>query len=92
MADEVPKLSTSEIQALNRLPEEPFRDFIKLVFDFLLNPKNSLKLLSDLDVFCQSIGASATAVKNLVKSLLSLLKDALKKIIHLDYCRINSRD
>lgn len=79
MAEEVVKLSVSEVQALNRLPEEPFNDFMKLVYDFLLNPKDSSKLLSDLDTFCQSIGASATAVKNLVKSLLSQLKDALKK-------------
>ena len=44
-----------------------------------MNPKESTKLLVDLEAFCDSIGASSGGVKNLVMSLLSFLRDAAKR-------------
>ena len=72
-------ISSAEVQILNRFPEESFSEFIQLVFDFLLNPKDSSKLLDDLHTFCENAGASAGAVKNLVKLLISYLREKLKK-------------
>ena len=72
-------ISPAEIQILNRFPEDSFDAFIQLAFEFLLNPKDSTKLLNDLHVFCESVGASAGAVKSLVKSLLSFLRDRLRQ-------------
>ena len=73
------ELLETEILALNRLPEEPYVDFVKLVFDFLINPKDSGSLLADLGAFCESTGASSGGVKNLVKSLLYFLRIAAKR-------------
>ncbi|XP_066911665.1 COMM domain-containing protein 7-like [Clytia hemisphaerica] len=72
-------ISSAEVQILNRFPEESFNEFIQLVFDFLLNPKDASKLLDDLHIFCENAGASAGAVKNLVKLLISYLREKLKK-------------
>ena len=72
-------ISSSEVQILNRFPEDSFETFIQLVFEFLLSPKDSSKLLDDLHVFCENVGASPGAVKNLVKSLLSFLREVLKQ-------------
>ena len=79
MEDSVVSLSTTEIQTLNRFPEESFDAFIQLAFEFLLNPKDSTKLLNDLHTLCENVGASAGAIKGLVKSLISFLRDRLKQ-------------
>jgi len=71
-------ISSEEIQTINRIPESSNDDFFQLIFEFLLNPSDSSKLLNKLELFCNGIGASSGGVKSLVKSLLSFLKDGLK--------------
>ena len=69
----------TDIQTLNRFPADPFTDFVKLVFQFLISPKQADETLEELDTFASSIGANASTMKNLVKPLLTFLRDAARK-------------
>lgn len=79
MNDKEEELLLSEVQTLNRIPNKPFVEFVKLTFDIFLHTKESEKLLDDLATFCENIGANYNALKNLVKSLVHFLIKSAKR-------------
>ena len=78
------ELTDLEISALNKFPEASFKEFILLIFEFIINSKNSEKILVDLENFCSEIGANLGGIKSLVTSFLSFLRDATKRSLSQD--------
>ena len=74
-----PELQDSEVTSINSLPEKPFEQFIQLVYQFLVQPKQSDNLLVNLQEFCEEAGVGVGACKHLLKSLLSYLRSAARK-------------
>ncbi|XP_072050992.1 COMM domain-containing protein 7-like [Amphiura filiformis] len=69
----------SDIQTLNKFGDEPFAELVTIVFAFLLEPSKSSRLLSQLDEFAEQQGVSSTALRGVVKSLLTVPYSAVRK-------------
>ncbi|XP_068688197.1 COMM domain-containing protein 7-like [Montipora foliosa] len=68
----------ADIKSLNRLEENIFCQLVDIVFSFLVSPRESSRFLSQVSDFAADHGLSFNAFKNVVKSLLSFLKNAMK--------------
>ena len=68
----------SDISSLNRFEETPFCELVDIVFSFLVSPKESSRFLGQVAEFAQEHGVSGSALKNVMKSLLSFFKSALR--------------
>ena len=68
----------ADIKSLNRLEENIFCQLVDIVFSFLVSPRESSRFLSQVSDFAADHGLSFSAFKNVVKSLLSFLKNAMK--------------
>ncbi|XP_078595951.1 COMM domain-containing protein 7-like [Branchiostoma floridae x Branchiostoma japonicum] len=69
----------SDVQTLNKFQDEQFSQLISIVFSFLVEPGKSARMLQQLDEFAEHHGISAGPLKNVVKSLLSVLNGALRR-------------
>ncbi|CAH1265291.1 COMMD7 [Branchiostoma lanceolatum] len=74
-----PDALLSDLQTLNKFQDEQFSQLISIVFSFLVEPSKSARMLQQLDEFAEHHGISAGPLKNVVKSLLSVLNGALRR-------------
>ena len=68
----------TDIKSLNKFEEKPFCQLVDIVFSFLVSPKEGARFMSQISDFAAEHGLSPNALKNVVKSLLSFFKSALK--------------
>lgn len=68
----------TDIKSLNKFDEKAFCQLVDIVFSFLVSPKEGTRFMSQVSDFASEHGLSANALKNVVKSLLSFFKSALK--------------
>ncbi|XP_033646868.1 COMM domain-containing protein 7-like isoform X1 [Asterias rubens] len=69
----------SEIQTLNKFNEEQFKQIVTIVLTFLLEPAKSSQLVVHLDDFARDEGISAAPLRNIVRSLITILNNAVKR-------------
>lgn len=67
----------TDIKSLNKFEEKAFSQLLEIVFSFLVSPKESSRFMSQISDFASEHGLTS-ALKNVVKSLLSFLKCAIK--------------
>ena len=72
--EQAPTQLRSELSVLNRINDEEFQTLIDIVFNFLLASKQPEVVLERLAELSGEIGIGIGALKNSVRSLLSLLK------------------
>lgn len=68
----------TDIKSLNKFEEKAFCQLVDIVFSFLVSPKEGTRFMSQISDFAAEHGLSPNALKNVVKSLLSFFKSALK--------------
>ena len=68
----------TDIKSLNKFEEKPFCQLLDIVFSFLVSPKEGSRFMSQIAEFAEEHGLGTNALKNVVKSLLSFFKSALK--------------
>ena len=68
----------TDIKSLNKFEEKPFCQLVDIVFSFLVSPKEGTRFMSQVAEFAGEHGVGTNALKNVVKSLLSFFKSALK--------------
>ena len=68
----------TDIKSLNKFEEKAFCQLVDIVFSFLVSPKEGARFMSQISDFAAEQGLSPNALKNVVKSLLSFFKSALK--------------
>lgn len=68
----------TDIKSLNKFEEKPFCQLFDIVFSFLVSPKEGSRFMSQIAEFAEEHGLGTNALKNVVKSLLSFFKSALK--------------
>ncbi|XP_041860659.1 COMM domain-containing protein 7 isoform X2 [Melanotaenia boesemani] len=76
--DGLPDSVSTDFQNLNKFNDQFFR-LIEILFQFLLEPKESERFMQQLTDFAGEHGMSAGPLKNLMKSVLLLPQGALKK-------------
>ncbi|KAI8511696.1 COMM domain-containing protein 7 [Branchiostoma belcheri] len=69
----------SDIQTLNKFQDEQFSQLVSIIFSFLVEPSKSARMLQQLDEFAEHHGISAGPLRNVVKSVLSVLNGALRR-------------
>ncbi|KAJ8016339.1 hypothetical protein DPEC_G00006180 [Dallia pectoralis] len=75
----LPDSVCNDFQNLNKFNEQQFTRLIEILFSFLLEPKETNRLLQQLSEFAGDHGMSAGPLKNLMKSVLLIPHGALKK-------------
>lgn len=68
----------ADIKSLNKFEEKAFCQLLDIVFSFLVSPKEGTRFMSQVAEFTSEHGISSNPLKNVVKSLLSFFKSALK--------------
>ena len=68
----------TDIKSLNKFEEEAFQRLVEIVFTFLVSPKEGARFMSQIEDFAEEKGVSASALKNVIKSLLGFFKSAIK--------------
>lgn len=68
----------ADIKSLNKFEENAFCQLLDIVFSFLVSPKEGTRFMSQVAEFASEHGISSNPLKNVVKSLLSFFKSALK--------------
>ena len=66
----------SEISAINRIDEDGFKTLAEIIFNFLLASKQPDVVLDRLNELSSETGINFSALKSIVRSLLSLFKAA----------------
>ncbi|XP_041860658.1 COMM domain-containing protein 7 isoform X1 [Melanotaenia boesemani] len=77
--DGLPDSVSTDFQNLNKFNDQQFFRLIEILFQFLLEPKESERFMQQLTDFAGEHGMSAGPLKNLMKSVLLLPQGALKK-------------
>merc|ERR1711894_32709 len=77
--DSPPETMFSDIQTLNKFADEQFQQLTAIIFNFLVEPSKSSRLISQLDEFSSENGVNANALKNVIKSVITVPNSALKK-------------
>ncbi|CAB1438402.1 unnamed protein product [Pleuronectes platessa] len=77
--DVLPETVSSDFQNLNKLDEQQFHRLIEILFQFLLEPKETERFMQQLTDFAGEQGMSAAPLRNLMKSVLLVPQGALKK-------------
>lgn len=76
---ETPTDSTfAEIQALNKLNDEQFRELAQVLLTFLVEPGKAAWLMEQVEAFSSQHGVGLASLKNIVKSWLNVLRNCLK--------------
>ncbi|XP_022107826.1 COMM domain-containing protein 7-like [Acanthaster planci] len=78
-AETPPDSMFSEIQTLNKFNEEQFSEIVSIVIAFLLEPDKSNQLISQLDDFARDQGVSVAPLRNIVRSLITILNNAVRR-------------
>ncbi|XP_072223347.1 COMM domain-containing protein 7 [Leuresthes tenuis] len=77
--DGFPDSASTDFQNLNKFNEQQFFRLIEILFQFLLEPKESERFMQQLNEFAGEHGMSAGPLRNLMKSVLLVPQGALKK-------------
>uniref|UniRef100_A0AAQ4S3C9 COMM domain containing 7 n=1 Tax=Gasterosteus aculeatus aculeatus TaxID=481459 RepID=A0AAQ4S3C9_GASAC len=77
--DVLPDSVSTDFQNLNKLNERQFHRLIEILFQFLLEPKETERFMQLLGEFAGEHGMSAGPLKNLMKSVLLVPQGAMKK-------------
>nr|XP_014265725.1 COMM domain-containing protein 7 isoform X3 [Maylandia zebra] len=77
--DVLPDSVGTDFQNLNKLNEQQFHHLIEILFQFLLEPKETERFMQQLTEFAGEHGMSAGPLRNLMKSVLLVPQGALKK-------------
>uniref|UniRef100_A0A4W5M032 COMM domain containing 7 n=1 Tax=Hucho hucho TaxID=62062 RepID=A0A4W5M032_9TELE len=77
--DTLPDSVSNDFQNLNKFNEQQFTSLTEILFNFLLEPKETDRFLHQLSEFAGGNGMSAGPLRNLMKSVLLLPHGALKK-------------
>ncbi|CAK6975792.1 COMM domain-containing protein 7 [Scomber scombrus] len=77
--DVLPDSVSTDFQNMNKLNEQQFLRLIEILFQFLLEPKESERFMQQLNEFAGENGMSAGPLRNLMKSVLLVPQGALKK-------------
>ncbi|XP_010874028.1 COMM domain-containing protein 7 [Esox lucius] len=77
--DTLPDSVSNDFINLNKFSEQQFTRLTEILFSFLLEPKETDRLLQQLSEFAGENGMSAGPLKNLMKSVLLIPHGALKK-------------
>ncbi|XP_038069398.1 COMM domain-containing protein 7-like [Patiria miniata] len=79
VAETPPDSMFSEIQTLNKFNNEQFNEVVSIVLTFLLEPDKSNQLIGQLDDFAREEGVSVAPLRNIVRSLITILNNAVKR-------------
>uniref|UniRef100_A0A665VP41 COMM domain-containing protein n=1 Tax=Echeneis naucrates TaxID=173247 RepID=A0A665VP41_ECHNA len=77
--DVLPDSVSTDFQNLNKLNQQQFHRLIEILFQFLLEPKETEGFMQQLAEFAGEHGMSAGPLRNLMKSVLLVPQGALKK-------------
>ncbi|KAG5281845.1 hypothetical protein AALO_G00049420 [Alosa alosa] len=77
--DPLTEAVTTDFQNLNKFSEQQFASLTEILYQFLLEPKETDKFLTQLNKFAGENGMSAGPLRSLMKSVLLLPHGALKK-------------
>uniref|UniRef100_A0A667Y818 COMM domain containing 7 n=1 Tax=Myripristis murdjan TaxID=586833 RepID=A0A667Y818_9TELE len=77
--DVLPDSVSSDFQNLNKFNEQQFVRLVEILFQFLLEPKETERFMQQLSEFAGQHGMSAGPLRNLMKSVLLVPQGALKK-------------
>uniref|UniRef100_A0A3B4TUB9 COMM domain containing 7 n=1 Tax=Seriola dumerili TaxID=41447 RepID=A0A3B4TUB9_SERDU len=77
--DVLPDSVSTDFQNLNKLNEQQFPRLIEILFQLLLEPKETERFMQQLTGFAGEHGMSAGPLRNLMKSILLVPQGALKK-------------
>ncbi|XP_007250064.2 COMM domain-containing protein 7 isoform X1 [Astyanax mexicanus] len=77
--DTLPDSVSADFQTLNKFTEQQFVSLTELLYQFLLEPKESERFLAQLAEFAGENGMGAGPLRGLMKSILLLPHGALKK-------------
>lgn len=77
--DTPPESISQDTQVLNRFDQEQFCQLTDIVFSLLIDPGKSDQFLSALEAFAQQHGVNVSALRNLVKTVMYLPTNAVKK-------------
>lgn len=69
----------NDLKSLDRFEESAFNELLDIVFSFLTAPKDGNRFITQVSEFAAGHGVSVGALKNVMKSLLSFFKSALKR-------------
>lgn len=69
----------NDLKSLDRFEEAAFNELLDIVFAFLTSPKDGDRFMNQVAEFASGHGVSVGALKNVMKSLLSFFKSALKR-------------
>ncbi|XP_064420294.1 COMM domain-containing protein 7 isoform X1 [Latimeria chalumnae] len=75
----LPEIVASDIQYLNKLNQQQFSELLKVLFQFLMEPKESSRFLSQLNEFASQNGMSPGPLRSIMKSVLLVPNGALKR-------------
>ncbi|KAK3519428.1 hypothetical protein QTP70_027854 [Hemibagrus guttatus] len=75
----LPDNVSSDFQTLNKFSEQQFQSLTDLLYQFLLEPKESERFLAQLSEFAGENGMGAAPLRGLMKSILLLPHGAMKK-------------
>ncbi|RVE71143.1 hypothetical protein OJAV_G00071390 [Oryzias javanicus] len=84
---DVPDSVSSDFQNLNKLNEQQFIRLVEILFQFLLEPKETERFIQQLAEFAGHHGMSAGPLKTLMKSVLLVPQEACKKNLTADQIR-----
>ncbi|KAM6165003.1 COMM domain-containing protein 7 isoform 1-T1 [Rhynchocyon petersi] len=85
--DPVPEAVGSDMQQLNQLGAQQFSDLTEVLFNFLMEPKEVERFLTQLSEFATTNQISLGPLKSIVKSLLLVPNGALKKSLTAEQVR-----
>ena len=77
-SDTPPDSLISNIQSSNRFSDDQFKELISICLSFRLEPGQSSRFMSQTDEFAQENGVGLSALKSIIKSLLTVLNGSLK--------------
>lgn len=77
--DVLPDSVSNDFTNLNKLNEQQFHRLLEILFQFLLEPKETERFMQQLGEFAAEHGMSAGPLKNLMKSVLMVPQGAMKK-------------
>ncbi|XP_069740072.1 COMM domain-containing protein 7-like isoform X5 [Narcine bancroftii] len=78
---------SSDIQALNKLSNQQFSALTEIIFHFVTEPTESVRLLNELSEFASKNGMSSGPLKNILKNVLLVPYGALKRNLTADHIK-----
>ncbi|XP_075882974.1 COMM domain-containing protein 7 [Nelusetta ayraudi] len=86
-SDAVPDAVCSDFQNLNKFTEQQFVRLLEILFQFLLEPKETDRFMQQLGEFAGAHGMGAAPLRNLMKSVLLVPQGGLKKNLRAEQIR-----